>query len=102
MSSPSSSPDVEQLQAENAELRRRVEQAEREIAVLRDEAVQRRAEVRSLAEAFPAAMSRHALVMGMLHDVRHHPDKRGVLSRGVRKLGRAPRKAVRIVRERLA
>lgn len=95
------SPDLAALQAENAELRRRVELAEHEIALLRTEALQRRAEVRTLAEAFPAAMSRHALVMGMLRDVRRHPDKPGALGRAVRKLGRAPRKAVRLVRERL-
>jgi len=95
------SADLDALRAENAELRRRVELAEHEIQQLRTEALQRRAEVRSLAEAFPAAMSRHALVTGMLRDVRHHPDKAGAFRRGVRKLGRAPRKAARLVRERL-
>jgi len=95
------SADLDALRAENAELRRRVELAEHEIQRLRTEALQRRAEVRSLAEAFPAAMSRHALVTGMLRDVRHHPDKVGAFRRGVRKLGRAPRKAARLVRERL-
>ncbi len=95
------STDLTALQAENAELRRRVELAEQELSRLRTEALERRAEVRSLAESFPAAMSRHALVTGMLRDVRHHPDKKGVLVRAVRKLGRAPRKAVRIVRARL-
>jgi hypothetical protein len=95
------STDQAALQAENAELRRRVELAEREIAELRTDALARRAEVRSLAEAFPAAMSRHALITGMLRDVRHHPDKKGALMRAVHKLGRAPRKVVRLVRERL-
>jgi septal ring factor EnvC (AmiA/AmiB activator) len=95
------SEDLAALRAENAELRSRVELAEREIAQLRSEALARRAEVRSLAEAFPAAMSRHALVIGMLRDVRHHPDKKGALSRAIRKLGRAPRKAVRLVRGRV-
>jgi hypothetical protein len=95
------SPDLAALQAENAELRRRVELAELEIERLRSESLARRAEVRSLAESFPVAMSRHALVMGMLRDVRHHPDKRGVMTRATRKLGRAPRKAARLVRERL-
>lgn len=96
-----SDPENDLLRAENEELRRRVELAEAELAHLRTEALERRAEVRSLAEAFPVAMSRHALVTGMLHDVRHHPDKKGVVIRAVRKLGRAPRKAVRLVRERL-
>ena len=33
----------------------------------------------------------------MLADAVHHPDKAGVVRRGVRKAGRAPAKAVRIV-----
>jgi hypothetical protein len=90
--------DAHLLRAENAELRRRVEAAEALIDELRAEALARRAEVRTLAEALPLAMSRHALVRAMLHDVRHHPDKAGVATRAVRKLGRAPRKAVRIAR----
>ena len=93
--------DIDQLAAENAELRRRVTEAEAVIARLRAEALERRAEVRAMAEALPTAMSRHALVMGMLRDVRHHPDKKGVATRAVRKLGRAPRKAARIVKQRL-
>jgi chromosome segregation ATPase len=90
--------EAAQLRAENAELKRRIEEAESEIAVLRDEALVRRAEVRALAEQLPLAMSRHALVRGMLRDVRNHPDKSGVVRRGVRKLGRAPRKALRLLR----
>ena len=96
-----SQPEIDLLRSENAELRRRVELAEAELTRLRTEALERRAEVRSLAEAFPNAMSRHALVTGMLRDVRHHPDKKGVAARAVRKLGRAPRKAARLLRERL-
>jgi hypothetical protein len=92
--------DIDRLRAENAELRRRVEAAEATIADLRTEALERRAEVRRIAEALPTAMSRHALVMGMLRDVRHHPDKGGVARRAVRKLGRAPRKALRIILRR--
>jgi hypothetical protein len=88
---------MDRLRDENTELRRRVEAAEQVIGELRAEALQRRAEVRAMAEALPTAMSRHALVKGMLRDVRHHPDKGGVLRRGLRKLGRAPRKALRIV-----
>lgn len=88
---------MDRLRDENTELRRRVEAAEQVIGDLRADALQRRAEVRALAEALPTAMSRHALVKGMLHDVRHHPDKAGVLRRAIRKLGRAPRKAVRVV-----
>ena len=91
------SADIDDLNAENAELRRRVQLAEQQIDTLRTEALQRRAEVRAMAEALPTAMSRHALVTGMLHDVRHHPDKAGVFGRAMRKLARAPRKAVRMV-----
>ena len=90
-----------QLEAENSELRRRVDLAECAIARLRAEALARRAEVRSLAESFPAAMSRHAVLTAMMRDVRHHPDKRGALRRAVRKLGRAPRKFVRMTRDRV-
>ncbi len=94
------SAEIDRLSAENAELRRRVDTAEQQIATLRDEALARRAEVRAMAEALPTAMSRHALVTGMLRDVRHHPDKAGVFGRAIRKLGRAPRKAVRLVLRR--
>jgi hypothetical protein len=89
------------LRAENAELRRRIDEVQHELDMLRAEALERRAEVRSMAEALPAALSRHALVMGMLRDVRHHPDKAGVARRALRKLGRAPRKAARITRDAL-
>jgi hypothetical protein len=91
---------TDDLAAENAELRRRIEIAEREIATLRAEALERRAEIRAMAEALPAALSRHALVWGMLRELPTHPDKRGVAGRAVRKLGRAPRKAWRIVMRR--
>jgi hypothetical protein len=94
------SADIDRLSAENDELRRRVEHAEQQIDVLRAEALQRRAAVRSMAEALPTALSRHALVTGMLRDVRHHPDKAGVIGRAVRKLGRAPRKAARLLLRR--
>jgi chromosome segregation ATPase len=94
------SSSIDGLSAENAELRRRIDAAEKQIDTLRAEALQRRAEVRALAEALPTALSRHALVWGMLRDVRHHPDKAGVLSRAARKLGRAPRKAVRLAMRR--
>ena len=91
------SDDIDRLRDENAELRRRIELAQTTIDQLRTEAMDRRAEVRALAEALPTAMSRHALVRQMIRDARHHPDKRGVLARAIRKLGRAPRKAARLV-----
>ena len=91
-----SSADLDRLQAENAELRRRIAVAASTIEELRRESLARRAEVRRLTEALPSAMSRHALVREMLRDVRHHPDKAGALRRAVRKLGRALRKALRL------
>ena len=90
-------PELSRLQAENAELRRRVELAETAIATLREESLARRAEVRAMAEALPAEVSRRTLVRTMIDDAVHHPDKAGVVRRGVRKIGRAPAKAVRIV-----
>ena len=89
--------EVERLRAENAELRRRVEQAESAIAELRAGALARRAEVRAMAEALPAEISRRTLVRTMFVEAVRHPDKAGVVGRGVRKVGRAPAKAVRIV-----
>ncbi len=94
------SDDVERLTAENAELRRRVEAAEAAIATLRAEALQRRAEVRALTEGLPKAMSRWTVARALVRDAGSHPDKAGVATRAVRKLGRAPRKAVRIVLRR--
>jgi hypothetical protein len=88
------------LERENAELRRRLIVAETALGGMRVEALARRAEVRALAESLPTAMSRHALLRSMAHDARHHPDKAGVVKRAIAKAGRAPRKAVRLVRER--
>jgi hypothetical protein len=89
--------DPAALRAENDELRRRVEIAEAAIDELRHGAAARRAEIRAMAEALPAEVSRYALIRGTLHDAVHHPDKLGVAKRATRKLGRAPVKAYRIV-----
>ncbi len=86
--------------SENAELRRRLELAEATIDELRVEALARRTEVRQLAEALPTAMSRHALLRSMAADVKNHPAKAAVAKRGVAKLGRAPRKAMRVMFKR--
>lgn len=88
------------LQTENAELRRRLDLAEAALDELRAEAQQRRTEVRILAESLPTAVSRHAVLREMLRDARHHPDKSGVVRRGAAKAYRAPRKAIRLFRER--
>ena len=97
MTNPS---ELAELQATNAELLRRVQLAEDTIEQLRNEAIERRAQVRELAEALPTAMSRNALLKSMASDVKHHPDKAGVAKRLVMKLGRAPRKAMRIMFKR--
>jgi len=94
------SEEMDRLRAENDELRRRLDVASGEIDVLRAEALERRAEVRTLAEELPAAMSRHALLRDMAGDVVHHPDKIGAIGRAIRKLARAPRKAMRLALRR--
>jgi len=86
---------VARLQAENDDLRTRVELAEAALDALRDEAISRRAEVRAYAELLPAAMSRRTHLAAMFRDVRNHPDKSAVLGRALAKLGRAPRKLAR-------
>lgn len=65
-----SATDIDRLRDENAELRRRVEAAEALIAELREEALVRRREVRSLVEAMPAATSRKALLRALAGDLR--------------------------------
>jgi chromosome segregation ATPase len=91
------SDELARLRAENDELRRRVDEAERVLSDLKNEALARRAEVRALAEELPAAMSRRAVVSGLLRDLVHHPDKAGVMRRAMAKLGRAPRKLARML-----
>jgi hypothetical protein len=98
---PGQPEEVERLRAENAELRRRVDDAEVAIAVLRREALERRSQVRQLAESLPTAVSRRAMLVQMADDVLHHPDKAGMARRAVAKLGRAPRKLVRSLSGRL-
>jgi chromosome segregation ATPase len=91
------SDDLARLRAENDLLRTRVDEAERALSALKSEALARRTEVRALAEELPAAMSRRAVVSGLLRDLVHHPDKPGVIRRGLAKLGRAPRKLARML-----
>ena len=71
--------ELERLRVENETLRARVADAQRSLDELRAEALARRAEVRELVEALPAAMSRRSIVAGLWRDVLHHPDKRGVV-----------------------
>lgn len=92
--------EAARLAEENAELRARVERAEREIAQLRDEALARRDEIRALTDDIPAAMSRRVLLAGMARDLRHHPDKARVSWLGVRKIDRTLRQAWKSLADR--
>ena len=91
------SEELDRLRSQNAELRRRVEATRIEIDELRAESLQRRDEVRSLVEGLPTVVSRRTVMRKMVVQSVHHPDKPGVLGRAVRKLGRAPRKAARVI-----
>ena len=92
-----SSEELEHLRSENAELRRRIDEVRAEIDELRAESLQRRAEVRALVADLPTVVSRRTVVRQMFREGASHPDKSGVLGRALRKLGRAPRKALRMI-----
>ena len=92
-----SAEELDQLRSENAELRQRIEVVRAEIDELRAESLQRRDEVRQLVADLPTVVSRRTVVREMLREGINHPDKPGVLRRAVRKLGRAPRKAWRMI-----
>ena len=87
--------ELQMLRAENADLRRRVEAAEAAIGMLREEALQRRQQVRDLVADLPVAMSRKTLLRQVVSDAIHHPDKKGVVVRAVNKARRGVRKATR-------
>ena len=92
-----SSEELDQLRSENAELHRRIEVVRAEIGELRAESLKRRDEVRQLVADLPTVVSRRTVVREMLREGANHPDKPGVLGRALRKLGRAPRKALRLI-----
>ena len=92
-----SSEDLDQLRSENAELHRRIEVVRAEIDELRAESLERRDEVRRLVADLPTVVSRRTVVREMLREGANHPDKPGVVGRALRKLGRAPRKALRLI-----
>ena len=92
-----SSDELDHLRSENAELRRRLETTRTEIDELRAEALQRRTEVRQLVADLPNVVSRRAVVREMVREGAQHPDKPGVIGRGLRKIGRGPRKAFRLI-----
>ena len=85
--------ELQMLRAENVDLRRRVEAAEAAIGTLREEALQRRQQVRDLVADLPVAMSRKTLLRQVVSDAVHHPDKKGVVVRAVNKARRGVRKA---------
>ena len=92
-----SSEELDQLRSENAELHRRIEVVRAEIDELRAESLERRDEVRRLVADLPTVVSRRTVVREMLREGVNHPDKPGVVGRALRKLGRAPRKALRLI-----
>ena len=92
-----SSEELDQLRSENAELHRRIEVVRAEIDELRAESLKRRDEVRRLVADLPTVVSRRTVVREMLREGANHPDKPGVVGRALRKLGRAPRKALRLI-----
>ena len=87
--------ELQMLRAENADLRRRVEAAEAAIGMLREEALQRRQQVRDLVADLPVAMSRKTLLRQVVRDAVSHPDKKGVVVRAANKGRRGVRKATR-------
>jgi len=93
---------LEELEVENAELRRRIELVDTELDALQEESLQRRQEVRTLAESLPTAASRKVLLTQMTNDLLHHPDKKRMVGRAFRKLARGPRKLVRSIQTRLS
>ena len=92
-----SSEELDRLRSENAELHRRIEVVRAEIDELRAESLERRDEVRRLVADLPTVVSRRTVVREMLREGANHPDKPGVVGRALRKLGRAPRKALRLI-----
>jgi hypothetical protein len=92
-----SSEELDHLRSENAELRRRLEAVRIEIDELRAESLQRRGEVRQLVADLPTVVSRRTVVRQMVLDGAKHPDKPGVMGRAMRKLGRGPRKVLRLI-----
>ena len=92
-----SSEELDHLRSENAELRRRVDVVQATIDDLRAQSLQRRNEVRQLVADVPTVVSRRSVLREMVREGANHPDKAGVFGRALRKLGRGPRKAWRLL-----
>jgi hypothetical protein len=73
---------------------------EARLDALEREAVERRNELRAIAESLPAATSRRFVLTSMVRDLRAAPDRGTVARRTVRKLARAPRDAFRALAAR--
>jgi hypothetical protein len=67
---------------------------------LQAESEARRAELREIAAQLPATVSRTALLRSMAVDLRHAPDKGMIARRGLRKIGRVPRRLARTILRR--
>ena len=93
---------LDELEAENTELRRRINLVDSELNDLRAESLRRRQEVRTLAESLPTAESRKVLLTQMVNDLRHHPDKKRMAGRAWQKLLRGPRKLARSIKNRFS
>lgn len=59
---------------------------------------QRRAELRSVLDDLPHAISRRTLVVEAARELRHAPEKGQIVTRAVRKVGRIPAALARRVR----
>ncbi|MFK7919970.1 MAG: hypothetical protein AB8G14_17980 [Ilumatobacter sp.] len=73
---------------------------EERLAALETASDERRAELRAVLDDLPHAISRRTLVVEAAKDLRAAPDKGQIVTRGVRKLGRAPAALVRRIRGR--
>lgn len=74
---------------------------ERRLTDLERASDERRRELREMASELPAALSRRALVSGVLTDLRHAPNKGAIARRGFSKLARSPKAvARRMIRRR--
>jgi hypothetical protein len=73
---------------------------EERLDALQRESEERRQELRRIAAELPAAMSRTALLRGMVAEVRHAPNKGEIARRAAAKAARAPRKLARILLRR--
>jgi len=68
---------------------------------LQHRTARRRAELSEIAAALPGAISRRTVLRSIVADIRRAPNKTAVAGRALRKLGRAPRKAARLVKLRV-